>query len=122
MRIRREVDQAKQRFAFVECQPTADGKLYILAALQTSQQIYTLSISFLNPYPYYMPSVYVRKPALSSLAPHRYPDGRICYLHPRMWNPGRHDLTFVIARAAKWLSKYEVWLVTRNWPGAAVAH
>lgn len=123
MRVRREVEDAKQRFAFVECQATTDGSLFVLAALQTTQnQIYTLSISFPDSYPYSMPSVFVRKPALSPIAPHRYPDGHICYLHPRMWNPGRHDLKFAIARAAKWLGKYEVWLTSRNWPGAEVPH
>ena len=30
-------------------------------------------------------------------APHRYQGGHICYLHPSMWNPGAHHLTFVIA-------------------------
>lgn len=123
MRVRREVDQAKQRFAYVECHPTTDGSLCVLTALQTSQnQIYTLSIFFADAYPYSMPSVFVRKPELLSGVPHRYRDGQICYLHPKMWNPGRHDLTFVIARAAKWLSKYEVWIVTRKWPGAEVLH
>jgi hypothetical protein len=39
-----------------------------------------------------------------------------------MWNPGRHTLTFTIARAAKWLNKYEVWLATGQWPGAEMAH
>jgi ubiquitin-protein ligase len=122
-RVRREVDQARQRFAYIECQPTTDGKLYVLAALQTSQQqIYTLAVFFPDTYPFSMPNVFVRKPALLANAPHRYRDGQLCYLHPKMWNPGRHDVTFVIARAAKWLGKYEVWVASGSWPGAQVLH
>jgi hypothetical protein len=69
-----------------------------------------------------MPRVFIDAPTITH-APHRYQGGHICYLHPSMWNPGAHHLTFVIARAAKWLNKYEVW---RNnggtkWPGAAQA-
>src|SRR5438105_3001094 len=118
-RVRREVADAQGAFSFVECHPTTDGKLYVLAALQTSQnRIYTLAINFPDTYPNSLPTVTIRKPEIQSAAPHRYTTGNICYLHPTMWNPGRHTLTFVVARIAKWLAKYEVWLVTRQWPGA----
>lgn len=121
-RIRREVAEAQQVFSLVECHPTIDGKLYVLTALQTSQShIYTLSISFPDLYPYHLPSVHVRTPALPP-SPHRYPGGNICYMLPRLWNPGLHTLTFVIARSAKWLGKYEVWLQTQRWPGAEAPH
>jgi hypothetical protein len=43
-------------------------------------------------------------------------------MHPTMWNPGIHTLTFVIGRAAKWLAKYEVWRVNGEWPGAEIRH
>jgi hypothetical protein len=32
------------------------------------------------------------------------------------------NLTFVIKRAAKWLSKYEVWRQRGRWPGASIKH
>jgi len=31
-------------------------------------------------------------------------------------------LTFVIARAAKWLNKFEVWRTNGKWPGASIDH
>ena len=121
-RIRREVAEAQQVFSYVECHPAVDGRLYVLTALQTTQsQVYTLSISFPDLYPYQMPTVHVRKPALRP-SPHRYREGNICYLHPRMWNPGLHTLTFVIGRTAKWLAKYEVYLRSERWPGASAPH
>jgi hypothetical protein len=65
--------------------------------------------------------VFIDAPAITN-APHRYNAGNICYLHPSMWNPGIHHLTFVIARAAKWIAKYEVWVNRGTWPGAEIKH
>jgi ubiquitin-protein ligase len=121
-RLRREVSEAQQQFSYVECHPTSDGSLYVLAALQTPAKMYTLSVTFPDTYPNVLPTVSVRKPTIQTNSPHRYTAGHICYLHPSMWNPGRHTLTFVIARAAKWLNKYEVWLSTGVWPGAEMKH
>ena len=122
-RVRREIEIAKSNFWYVESHPTASGSLYVLSALQTSVgSAYTFAVQFPDSYPNSPPEVFVRKPALNALAPHQYRTGNICYVHPSMWNPGRHDLTFVLKRVAKWLNKYEVWLVKRVWPGKEVPH
>ena len=122
LRIQNEFNQARQYFSFIELHPTTDGKVYVKAALQpTPQQYYTIAIYFPDNYPNEMPYVYVIKPAIDS-APHRYNKGNICYLHPTMWNPGVHNLLFVIQRTAKWLGKYEIWKRNRSWPGAAIRH
>ena len=92
-----------------------------LVALQPSRRIYTLAVNFPDTYPSSMPKVFVRKPTLGD-SPHRFSNNQICYLHHSMWNPGRHDLLFVIARAAKWLSKYEIYRATGRWPGAGIPH
>ena len=120
-RINREFAEAQRTFAYLELHPTTDGKVYARTALQTVSAMYVLSIKFPETYPNEMPRVYVDTPAISN-APHRYNGGNICYLHPSMWNPGTHNLTFVIARAAKWLSKYEVWRTRGAWPGAQITH
>lgn len=120
-RVRREIAVAQQYFDYVEGHPTPAGGVTVLIALETTRDIYTLNVSFPDSYPNDMPEVHVRRPPLE-WSPHRYPNNRICYLHPRMWNPGRHDLTFVIKRAAKWLAKYEVYRQTKEWPGAGIPH
>lgn len=122
IRIQREFNRAKEQFSYVELHPTSNGDLCVKAALQALQQFYVVSIYFPNTYPNEMPKVYVIKPGLAGSPPHVYDKGNICYLHPRMWNPGVHDLSFVIGRTAKWLSKYEVWKNTDEWPGASLAH
>lgn len=122
-RVRRDIAEAQLKFSYVESHPTSDGRLYALVALQTSQNhLYTLAVTFPDSYPNTQPSVTIRKPAIRSDAPHRYSDGTVCYVHPKMWNPGLHTLTTVIMRTAKWLSKYEVWLATGHWPGAQIKH
>lgn len=121
-RIRRDIAQAKQHFDYVEEHPTSGGGIIVLVALQTVRRYYTLEMIFPESYPNSMPDVFVRKPTLED-SPHRYKaDGHICYMHPHMWNPGRHDLTIVIQRAAKWLSKYEVYRELGTWPGASIPH
>ena len=120
-RIQHEIAHAKQQFDFVEGHPTSHGGVMVLVALQTTRRPYILEVTFPDAYPNVMPKVTVRKPTLQS-SPHRYLHNEICYMHPRMWNPGRHDLSFVIERAAKWLSKYEVYQVKGRWPGAGIDH
>lgn len=120
-RIRQEYFDAQKSFAFIELHPTTDGKVYAKTALQTPAQMYILSIKFPENYPNEMPRIFVDTPAITQ-APHRYQNGNICYLHPSMWNPGIHNLSFVIARAAKWLNKYEVWKRQGSWPGAEIKH
>ncbi len=120
-RVRREIAAANQYFDYVEGHPTAEGGVMALIALETSRDLYTLNVFFPEYYPSSMPEVHVRRPTLES-SPHKYGNNRICYLHPHMWNPGRHDLTFVIQRVAKWLAKYEVFRQTGKWPGAGIAH
>lgn len=121
-RIQREFFEAQRAFAYLELHPTTDGKVYAKTALQTSSHTYVLSIKFPDTYPHEMPRIYIDAPTITN-APHRYQNGNICYLHPSMWNPGIHHLSFVIARAAKWLNKYEIWRCNGgNWPGAEIRH
>ena len=120
-RIQREFAEAQKSFAYLELHPTTDGKVYAKTALQTASGMYVLSIRFPENYPNEMPRVSVDTPAITT-APHRYNSGNICYMHPTMWNPGIHNLTFVIGRAAKWLNKYEIWRVRGTWPGAEIKH
>lgn len=123
IRIRQDIAVAQQQFPTIESHVTSDGRPYVLAALQTTPgRLYTLAVQFTDLYPNEMPRVYVRKPSILATAPHRYREGNICFQHPSTWNPGRHDLCHVIARTAKWLNKYEVWLTTQTWPGAEIRH
>jgi hypothetical protein len=121
-RIRTEVSQALNTFGWLEVRATNDGQgVFVKAGMQTSVgNVYALVINFPN-YPSQMPKVAVSQPRLRA-SPHQYNDDTICYLHPNMWNPGVHNLTFVLGRAAKWLNKYEVYCAKGRWPGAQLRH
>jgi hypothetical protein len=118
-RIRAEVMQAKTHFPQVGF---ADGSGQLVqAALQTSVgKVYVAELELTN-YPSQMPKAFIRAPKLE-ISPHKYKAGNICYLHPNMWNPGRHNLSFVLARVAKWLNKYDIYRATRRWVGAELEH
>lgn len=123
-RLNQDVQAAKAQFPTLEfsLHPTGDGSPIALIALQTTlPTIYTLEMSFPE-YPHRPPAVLVRRPSLDQRTPHRYRDGRICYIHPKLWNPGRHDLVQALARTAKWLAKYEVWERHGRWPGVGHDH
>lgn len=123
-RIRSEVTRAATQFAYVEAHPTNDGGVYVKSVMRTSAgKTYFLAIYFFD-YPSRMPKVLVTNPTLRPTSDnHMYKDGHICFLHPNMWNPGRHNLTFVLGRVAKWLNKYDCWLSNGgHWPGAEVKH
>jgi ubiquitin-protein ligase len=120
-RIQREFSDAQKSFAYVNLYPTLDGKVYVKAALTAASQTYVFSIKFPDTYPNEMPKIFIETPAITT-GPHRYNTGNVCYLHPSMWNPGIHDLKFVIARIAKWLNKHEIWKRTGFWPGKEVKH
>lgn len=121
-RVQQEFADAQRTFAYIEWHPTYDGSAFVKAALQGPLQLYALSIKFPDNYPNEMPKVYIDAPALSSNSPHRYQSGNICFLHPSMWNPGAHNITFVMGRVAKWINKYDVWRQTGIWPGKEVKH
>jgi ubiquitin-protein ligase len=122
-RIRSEVIQASAQFAFVEAYPTNEGGVYVRSVMQTSaSKTYFLSIFFAD-YPSRMPQVFVTKPMLQPTGNnHMFNNGQLCFLHPNMWNPGQHNLTFVLGRVAKWLNKYDCWLAYGHWPGAEQRH
>ena len=114
-RIRSEVRDASTYFGWIEMHPTTDGGLAVKAGMQTSVgNLYAAIIHFPN-YPNQMPRVTVTQPALRTGCPHRYDTGQICYLHHNMWNPGRHNVMFVLERTigADWKRA----LVTALGPG-----
>ena len=90
-RIRADIRAASEHFPNIEAYTTTNGGIYIKAALQTSLgQLYIVMVTF-GEYPSTMPTVTVVTPAVKH-GMHMYKGGHICYMHPSVWNPARHDL------------------------------
>jgi ubiquitin-protein ligase len=121
LRIRSDIQRAIEHFPNIDTHTTNDGSIYIKAALQTSAgQMYIICVTF-SAYPSEMPKVTVITPPVTHTK-HMYKGGYICYMHPSMWNPARHDLKFVLGQAAVWLNKHEIYMRKRIWPGPELAH
>ncbi len=120
-RIRTEIRAASEHFPNIETYTTTDGSLYIKAALQTSVgQMYVVMVTFAG-YPSTLPKVTVLAPAVRH-GMHMYRGGYICYMYPSYWNPAKHDLLYVLAQAAVWLNKNEIYMAKGVWPGPSLAH
>ena len=120
-RIQWEIQQAMGQFPNIETHPTIDGGLYIKALLLTSVgQMYVIAVTF-GGYPSEIPKVKVISPAVTH-SKHMYEGGNICYMHPSLWNPAKHDLVFVLAQSCVWLNKHEVFKQKGVWPGPGLPH
>lgn len=120
-RVQGDIRRAREQFPNIETQPTIGGDIYIKALLQTSVgQMYVIYVTFVG-YPSEMPKVTVITPAVTHIQ-HMYSGGNICYMHPSVWNPAKHDLIYVLAQTAVWLNKHEIFKRKGIWPGPGLPH
>ena len=120
-RIQCEIRQAMQHFPNIETHTTIDGSIFIKALLQTSVgQMYVICVTLAG-YATEIPKVTVLSPAIRHNK-HKYTGGNICFMHPSLWNPAKHDLVYVLAQSAVWLNKHEVYKQNGVWPGPGLAH
>ena len=121
LRVRTDIQQAVSHFPNIETHSTIDGGVYIKVLLQTSVgQMYVISVTFVG-YPSETPRVRVISPVVTHRK-HMYDGGNICYMHPSLWNPAKHDITYVLAQTAVWLNKHEVYQTKGVWPGPGLVH
>ena len=120
-RIRWDIQQAAEQFPNMETHTTLGGEIFIKVLLQTSVgQLYVISVTFAG-YPFETPNVTVISPTVKH-SKHMYTGGHICYMHPSLWNPGKHDLIYVLAQSSIWLNKHEVYKHIGVWPGPGLPH
>lgn len=74
-----------------------------------------LSIILSHGYPNTTPKVHADP--IATNAPHRWRDGSLCIFGTMaQWNPGKHDVYFVLKMARQWLKKYSIWSQDGQWP------
>lgn len=75
----------------------------------------TIKIVLPHRYPNVAPKIYASP--IRTDAPHRWKDGALCIFGAmENWNPGKHNLASTLNLTRKWLSHYEIWDDTGNWP------
>jgi hypothetical protein len=78
----------------------------------------TIKIILPHGYPNVAPKVYVSP--ITTDTPHRWQDGALCIFGAMTnWNPGKHNVAFVLTLARKWLSSYSEWREKGSWPNQA---
>jgi len=76
---------------------------------------YDVTIVLPHGYPNSCPRIYASP--LDERAPHRWADGALCTFGVMSsWNPGKHTAAFALSLAQRWLTRYEVWRSTGDWP------
>lgn len=121
-RLASEMVALKGQFPQVELRSGPDRTLHVKFALQTTASRVFVGRIELERFPVQAPLVFIDAPQIAPRAPHRYNSGSLCLMHPSFWNPGCHDLVFVMSRTAKWLNKYDVWCAKGTWPGRGLDH
>lgn len=60
----------------------------------------------------------VKAEPIDDEAPHRWRDGSLCIFGAmESWNPGKHSVTHALALSRRWLSQYDAWRHSGEWPG-----
>ena len=94
---------------------TPEREIAFKLRYQTENGSYELTIVLPHGYPNVCPRVYADPVDLE--APHLFPDGTLCIFGVMTsWNPAKHTVNLAIEYARRWLSHYEIWQLTGDWP------
>lgn len=78
--------------------------------------LYIVQVNIPAGYPYHLPKITLPGHAFTPRCPHLYNDGSLCLMMNDQWT-STLSLSFVIAKTAVWLDKYEYWDNFGVWPG-----
>lgn len=82
--------------------------------------VYDITIVLPHSYPNVCPRVYAEP--VDPSAPHRFPDRALCIFGVMSsWNPGRDGAYVALNNARRWLTRYESWRETGQWPKPTAA-
>jgi ubiquitin-protein ligase len=75
-----------------------------------------LTLTILLPHGYPNAAPKVSAAPLPDNCPHRWQDGNLCIFGAtELWNPGQHDVLYVLQQARRWLSHLGRWQQTGEW-------
>jgi hypothetical protein len=118
------LEQAKLRRAFPGMAICASGSRItsVQGSLRTSGgRTYHLRVVVPEEYPHAMPHMFISGLIADDNTKHMYNDGSICVMTKGQWSSS-YSIAYMVARAAKWAGKYEIWKKTGRWPGRQQSH
>ena len=113
-KVNEELDELRRKGEEPTLAISDEKELAILFKRSIKNIEVTIKIILPHGYPNAAPKVYASP--IRANAPHRWQDGALCIFGAMTsWNPGKHDLSFVLQLSREWLSNYEHWDETGTW-------
>jgi hypothetical protein len=119
-RMYREQEVLKRYFPDFELvRDRSTGNFAARGILSTELNLYGVRIALASDYPRTMPRIIAV--GWTPRAPHLYGDGHLCVMKEEQWRQG-YSVALMVAKAAIWVNKYEVYLRDGSWPGNEQLH
>ena len=113
-KVNEELDELRRKGEKITLSISDEKELAILFKKLIKNTEITIKIILPHGYPNAAPKVYASP--IRANAPHRWQDGALCIFGVmKNWNPGKHDLSFILQLSREWLSSYENWDETGVW-------
>lgn len=92
----------------------SDGEVKLIFPAEGPDKNMTLTINLPPSYPNACPTV--SADPLPDRCPHRWQDGSLCIFGAvEMWNPGQHNVLYVLSLARRWVAHFALWQKSGKW-------
>jgi hypothetical protein len=95
------------------------GKYAARGVLSTHLNLYGIRIVLPTNYPYGMPDI--EPVGWQPSGPHTYGSNSLCVMRHEQWR-NSYSVALVVAKAAIWVNKYEIYRKDGKWPGNEQLH
>jgi ubiquitin-protein ligase len=113
-RLAREFEQLQLQKEWYSPSINDERELEVQFREEGAEQSIKLTIQLPHGYPSACPKVFATP--VPDECPHRWQDGSLCIFGAmEMWNPGKHDLSYVLRLARRWLANFAAWRRTGEW-------
>jgi hypothetical protein len=118
-RMYREQEVLRKYFPYFVIAQDSAGRLTARGVLSTEINSYGIRVVLPSNYPYEMPAVVPLD--WKAGGPHVYPNGQLCVMQLGQWRTP-YTIALMVAKAAIWVNKYEVYKRYGSWPGNEQFH
>ena len=87
--------------------------------VSTELNLYAIRVRAPRNYPYAMPDII--PVGWKARGPHIYASGHLCVMQSDQWR-NSYTLAFMVAKAAVWINKFEIFRTGGKWPGNEQVH